>query len=124
MGLNDTITSCLSHYCSRVIVFPRISSRSTHCIITPSDHGDEYCTKIFPIQTGKVYFKISVTTVYFTKPFHLCFHSLSIVFYHGCMNLIHLNIYVLDMSCISFFFVKLDLYLTQEATAVVTAMLS
>lgn len=41
MGLNDTIVSCVSHYCFRVIVFPGISSRSAHCIITPGDHEDE-----------------------------------------------------------------------------------
>lgn len=76
-GLNDTITSCISHYCFRVIVFPRISSRSTHCVITPSDQRSEHCTEMFPIQTGKIRSKICVTDVYFSKPFQLCFQSVN-----------------------------------------------
>lgn len=69
MALDDTITSSVSHYCFRVIVFPRISSRSAHCIIRPSYHGEKHCAEMFPIQTCFVHTLNHLNEAYFTEAF-------------------------------------------------------
>lgn len=95
MALNDTIKSCMSHYCFRVIVFPRISSRSAHCIIIPSNHGDKFCTQMFPVQT----LLKRKNAAYFTELFRLTFQSLTILSWLYASD-IDIDIYVLDISCI------------------------